>query len=173
LIYIKAVNRISSTPPNRIIITEKKTLKKREPNYLPSTTSPYFEKASLKLCSSVENETPETERQPIHKPSLSTKHRIRSIKGINSKGRSNAPPINSLELGAEDRQRIAWKKEGDERSSELTCLLAVCLNKFPILPKKAIAAEEATKVNNSVQRITQKHKVKNYSTTQTSKNPKR
>jgi len=61
LIYIKAVNRISSTPPNRIIVTEKKNTKNREPDYLPSTTSPYFEKASLKLCSSVENETPETQ----------------------------------------------------------------------------------------------------------------
>jgi len=84
----------------------------------------------------------------IHKSSLSTKHRRKSIKRINSKGSSNAPPINNLELGAEDRQRMAWKTEGDERNSELTCLLAACLNKFPTLPKKAIAVEEEINVNN-------------------------
>jgi len=54
-----------------------------------------------------------------------------------------------LELGAEEKPRMAWNKEGDDRNSEVTCLLAVCLNKFPSLPKKAIAVKEAINVNHS------------------------
>lgn len=53
--------------------------------------------------------------------------------------KSNTPPINSFELGADDMLRIAWKTDGDGRNSELILRFAACLSIFPSLPKKAIA----------------------------------
>jgi hypothetical protein len=52
----------------------------------------------------------------------------------------NSPPTNSFVDGGLEKHRIAWKTDGTERNltSELIFVFAAVLNKFPILPKKAI-----------------------------------
>lgn len=112
-------------------------------SHIPSTTSPYFAKASLRLFSSVWYEIPALKCWPYqHKitPWGKGEHCIENSKGI-----LKAPPIKIFELPMDDMHRVAWWVDSLKRdNSDLICLLAICRSVFPNLLKKAIELPKRT-----------------------------